>query len=317
MDIFREEWAMGVTIRNRDVVLGSRIEGDPWSVPVVEMTGAAGGPTTAFVAGVFGDKPLGCLALHELRRQLASSNLNGTVLLVPAANPPALAAGTRISPDLLYLNRRFPGQPTGALTDQIAYQLTEQVLKEADAVVDLHSGTPTMGLNYTYDYGDVEFSTAFGYLPVITGHAIEGQLSVAVTKNGGRSCLPEFGGGSNGDPTVGVEGCLNVLRYRGQLDGDLTGPRTLPLVDDIRFLAPSHTGILMSRYTSDDVGRAIEPGVIGSVVNVATGATIEEFVVEDRPALLLLARTTPLMVAPGDFAFMVGYPSGEVTVPGR
>jgi hypothetical protein len=39
--------------------------------------------------------------------------------------------------------------------------------------------------------------------------------------------------------------------------------------------------------------------------------------VEDRPALLLLARTTPLMVAPGDFAFMVGYPHGEVTVPGR
>ena len=50
---------------------------------------------------------------------------------------------------------------------------------------------------------------------------------------------------------------------------------------------------------------------------MATGATIEELVVEGRTALLLLARTTPLMVAPGDFAFMIGYPSGEVAVPGR
>jgi len=308
---------MGVTIRNRDIKLGGRIDGDPWRVPVVEVTGSAGGPTTAFVAGVFGDKPLGCLALHELGRRLASSELKGTVLLVPAANLPALAVGTRMSPDLFYLNRRFPGQPTGPLTDQIAYQITYQVLKEADAVVDLHSGTPTMGLHYTYDYGDVEFSAAFGYLPVVTGYPIEGQLSVAVTRNGGRSCLPEFGGGVNGDPTIGVEGCLNMLRYRGQLDGDLTGPRTLPLVDDIQFLAPSHSGILRSRYGSGDVGKALEPGVIGSVVNVATGATIEEFVVEDRPTLLLLARTTPVMVAPGDFAYMIGYPSGEVTVPGR
>jgi predicted deacylase len=239
---------MGVTIRSRDVVLGSCIDGDSWRVPVVAGRGAADSTTTAFVAGVFGDKPLGCLALHELQRRLVSSELKGTVLQVPAANPPALAAGTRISLDLLSLNRRLPGQPTGALTDQIAYQLTEQVLKEADAVVDRHSGTPTMCLNSTDDYGDVEFSAAFGYLPVSIDHAIDGQLSVAVTKKGGRSCLPEFGGGSNGDPTVGVEGCLNVLRYRGQLDGDLTGPRTLPLVDDIRFLAPSHAGILRSRY---------------------------------------------------------------------
>ena len=134
---------MGVTTRTWDIAVGGRIDGDPWPVRVVELTGSRSGPTTAFVSGIFGDKPLACLALHELERRLEVVDLRGTVLLVPAANPPALDAGTRISPDSLYLNRRFPGQPTGALTDQIAHHLTEQVLRRADAVVDLHSGTPT------------------------------------------------------------------------------------------------------------------------------------------------------------------------------
>jgi hypothetical protein len=57
--------------------------------------------------------------------------------------------------------------------------------------------------------------------------------------------------------------------------------------------------------------------VLGRVVSAATGETLEEFVVADRPARLLLARTVPTTVAPGDFTYMVGYPEGEVTLPGR
>ena len=308
---------MGVTTRSWDIAVGRRVDGEPWRVRVVELTGSRSGPTTAFVAGVFGDMPLACLALHELGRRLAALELGGTVLLVPAANPPALEAGTRVSPDHLYLNRRFPGQRAGALTDQLAHRLTEEVLERADAVVDLHSGTPTLGLWYTYDYGDLEFSASFGHLPILVGRAIEGQLSVAVTRRGGRSCLPEFAGGVNGDPTVGVEGCLNVLRYRGQLDGAPTGPRSIPLIEDVEFFFPSVSGILRGRYGTGDVGKPVEPGVIGAVVSAATGETLEEFLVQDRPAVLLLASTTPMMVAPGDFAYMVGYPSGEVEVPSR
>lgn len=308
---------MGVKTGSWDIVVGGRIDGQPWRVPVFELTGSQSGPTTAFVAGIFGDKPLACLALHELRQRLAALDLRGTVLIVPAANPPALEAGTRVNPDHLYLNRRFPGQPTGALTDQLAYHLNQEVLERADAVVDLHSGTPTMGLWYTYDYGDLEFSAAFGYLPILVGQAIEGQLSVAATRGGARSCLPEFGGGVNGNPITGLEGCLNILRYRGQLDGAPTGPRSLPLIEDVRFFLPSHSGVLRGRYGTEDVGRTVEPGVIGAVVNVATGASLEEFVIEDGPATLLLARTTPSMVSPGDFAYAVGYPRGEVRVPSR
>jgi predicted deacylase len=301
--------------RSWNVAVGHRVGAEPWKIRFVELRGAQPGPATAIVAGIFGDKPLGCLAVLELERRLRGLDLRGTVVLVPAANPPALETGTRLSPDGLFLNRRFPGLPTGALTDQIAYHVMAELRARVDAVVDLHSGTPTMALHYTYDYGDPTFTASFGYLPVIMGHPHEGQLSVAATRAGMRSSLPEFGGGPFRDVGIGVDGCLNVLRYRGHLDGAPTGPRRVPMIERITFFSPSATGVLRG-VTPDRVGQPLEPGVLGWLEDAATGARVEEFSIAE-PALLLLAEQSPRMVAPGAFAYMVGYPSGEIDVPAR
>jgi predicted deacylase len=296
--------------------VGRRVGPEPWKIRFVELKGSSPGPATAIVAGVFGDKPLGCLAVLALERRLRELDLRGAVVLVPAANPPALEAGTRVSPDGLFLNRRFPGQPTGYLTDQIAHHVMAELRSRVDAVVDLHSGTPTMALHYTYDYGDLPFTSSFGYLPVIVGSQHEGQLSVAATRAGLVSSLPEFGGGPFRDVSIGVEGCLNVLRYRGHLDGASTGPRRVPLVKRLQFFMPSVTGVLRGQVTPEQVGQAIEAGVIGWIEDPATGERLEEFTVEE-PSLLLLADNAPRMVAPGAFTYMVGYPDGEVPVPAR
>ena len=307
---------MKPAVRSWNVSVGHRVGAEPWKIRFVELRGEQPGPATAVVAGIFGDKPLGCLAVLDLERRLRGLDLRGTVVLVPAANPPALEAGTRLSPDGLFLNRRFPGLPTGALTDQIAHHLMAELRERVDAVVDLHSGTPTMALHYTYDYGDPTFTASFGYLPVIVGHPHEGQLSVAATRAGCKSSLPEFGGGPFRDVTVGVEGCLNVLRFRGQLDGPPTGPRRVPLIERLTFFTPSATGVLRGRVSPEQVGQVIEPGLIGWVEDAATGERFEEFSIE-APALLLLADNSPRMVAPGAFTYMVGYPSGEIEVPAR
>jgi predicted deacylase len=306
---------MSTSSRSWPIEISRRVDGEPWKVRVVEIKGAAPGPTTAFMAGVYGDKPLGCLALLEVERRLAQSDLKGTVILVPAANPPALSVGTRINPDHLYLNRRFPGQPAGFLTDQLAHHLFRQLTGLADCIVDVHSGTPTLGLGYIYDYGDPEFTASFGYLPMIVGRPIEGQFSVAATAAGIRSSLPEFGGGSVGETTIGVEGCLNVLRCRGQLGGAMTGPKRLPRIERYRSFSPSVSGIMQTPFSAADLGKPVGKGVIGWVCSAATGERLQEFTVEDEGAILLLVATTPTITTPGSFALTLGFPSGEVEVP--
>ena len=131
-----------MSLQIRKLSVGKRVDGEPWQILLIEIRGSSPGPSTAFVAGVFGDKALSCLTLTTLAAQLEAAPLRGNVYLVPAANPPALAVGTRISPDHFYLNRRFPGASSGPLTDQVARCVFEEVTGLADWVVDVHSGTP-------------------------------------------------------------------------------------------------------------------------------------------------------------------------------
>lgn len=297
-----------------DIPVGRRIDGTPWSVRFVELKGSPGGPTTACVAGIYGDKALGCLAVHEIERQLLEMDLKGTVILVPAANPMALSVGTRISPDHLYLNRRFPGAPTGALTDQLAYRLFEELRNLTDLIIDLQPGSPTTGMSYIYDYGDRELTSSFGYLPMFLDRPIEGQLSVAASRNGLKSILPEFSGGPIKDLSIGVEGSLNVLRYRNQLSGQITGPKKMPVVRRFTPFHPSTAGILQGTYGPAHVGKLIGRGLIGWVASVTDGERLEEFHLEED-AILLLATTTPAVVTPGSFGFMVGYQEGYYDVP--
>lgn len=304
------------TVRSWQVEVSRRIDGTPWPIRFVEIDSGTPGHTTGFVAGLYGDKPLGVLALLALERRLTTEQFSGKVILAPAVNLPALEVGTRVSPDHWYLNRRFPGTPGGTLSDQIANRVLATLREHTDTVVDLHSGTPTMALGYTYDFGDPTFSASFGYLPVVVDHHLPGQLSLALAKDGGRSCLPEFAGAGHTQTTIGVEGCLNVLRYRGQLGGSVTGPRQLPLIREVKLLLPSVAGILQGSLGPLDLGKPVPAGTLGWVSAPSTGERLEELVVPQAGAILLMVVTTPTMVAPGSFGFMVGFPFDEIVVPG-
>lgn len=306
---------MSVAMRFWDEPVGHRADGDPWKVRFFELQGSESGPTTAFIAGIYGDKPLGCLAVHELQRRLIDTKLKGRVILIPAANPPAFGTGTRINPDHLYLNRRFPGQPAGFVTDQLAHHISRKLFELCDCIVDLQPGTPLTAQCYIYDYGNREFTASFGYLPMVIDRPIEGQLTVVAAAKGLCTSLPEFSGGPVTDISVGVEGALNVLRYRGQLGGKTTGPKRLPVIKRLRFFHPSNAGILQYRYGPADVGKPVTKGLLGWVANVLTGEHLEEFVLDEDGAILLLATTTPATTLPGNLGMTIGFPHDEIDVP--
>jgi len=307
---------MGVDVTARDLPVSTRIDGSPWPLRVVEVDSGRPGPVTAVVGGMYGDKPLGVLAVHDLLARLRTmDDLRGTVLLVPAANLPALERGTRVSPDHRYLNRQFPGAPTGFLTDQLAHRLTEELLERAEAIVDLHSGTPEMELAYTYDFGDVELSASFGHLPVVVGFPPAGQLGWVAADRGRGALLPEFAGGRDTSRTVGVEGTLNVLRYRGHLDGPATGPRTVPLVTGRELLLASSAGICVLADDLPRVGEHVGPGPVARILDVLDGRTVEELRVTQE-GIVLMSTVGPRMVEPGDFVVMVGHVERDLDVPG-
>ena len=109
-------------------------------IPIICIAGSSG-PTVLLVAGNHGDEYEGQVALAELCRTLNPASLRGRVIVMPAANYPAVMAGRRVSPiDGGNLNRSFPGSEGGSPTEMIAHFIETRLLPMADCAIDLHSG---------------------------------------------------------------------------------------------------------------------------------------------------------------------------------
>ena len=268
--------------------------------------------------------------------------MSGTVIVIPVCNPFGFQGGMRHNPDLVELNRRFPGSPAGAVSDQLAHALFTMLKEHVDCVIDVHSGTAIRATEFSYDYGNLELTASFGYIPVMVGRHTPNTLCAAARAAGMQASLIEFGGAERNTTGIAVAGCLNMLRYRGHLDDPPTGPDTVDVLDQVKIFFASKDGALCSPYGADHVGKPVTPGVIGWVTNVVTGERLEEYVVEDvgqeagtgpgfdrwgpavmkpfipkAPPILMVSQAVPAMVRPGLLTYMAGWVGDTISTPRR
>ena len=111
-------------------------------LPVTVVTGEQPGPVLLVIAGIHGSEYAPIVASQRFGVALDHQSLTGTVIIVHMANLPAYLGRTvYTSPvDGRNLNREFPGNAQGSLSQRIAYLLTSKLYPLADAVLDVHSG---------------------------------------------------------------------------------------------------------------------------------------------------------------------------------
>ena len=116
-----------------------------WSnqrVPIVSIRSRKSGPTLLLLGGSHGDEYEGPIVLSNLvHGHPPLEGLRGQLIVLPALNTPAVQHGTRLSPlDGGNMNRAFPGDSHGTMTERLAHFLTTQLIPRSDVVIDLHSG---------------------------------------------------------------------------------------------------------------------------------------------------------------------------------
>jgi predicted deacylase len=200
------------------------------------------GPTALLVAGNHGDEYEGQIALSKLARQIEPADVRGRIIILPALNYPAVAAGRRLSPlDVGKLNRLFPGQANGAPTEMIAHYVVTVLLPLSDLVIDLHSG----GRSLSYypccliRDGGIEAETAklvelmkifgapVGSISDGSGGGASTTLSAAAQSCGVPALTAELGGGggvSRAGEAIATQGLRRVLRHIGILPRVETEP---------------------------------------------------------------------------------------------
>jgi uncharacterized protein len=178
-------------------------DGTEPALPVLVASGASHAPRLVCVAGIHGNEPEGITALLELWDEIEPSELAGTLVLVPAANPPAFRTGERRNPeDSLDMNRIFPGRADGTITERLAHRLFHDVVEGADFVLSLHGwGRGALVVPYTEYPRDSPVTQASGAAARAFGlewiEAFDwppGMLVAVCARHGIPAIEPEIGG---------------------------------------------------------------------------------------------------------------------------
>ncbi len=255
-------------------------------IPVTVVNGARPGPTVALIAGTHGYEYPPILALQRIRRELEPADLSGILILVHVANVPSFLGRTvYYSPiDGKNLNRSYPGDPNGSVSERIAHAITTEVIDKADYVVDMHGGDGNEALRpYTYwtvtgneqlDEASRQMALAFGLDHIVIDEARPDRSgpSVYTDMTALRRAKPaittETGGlGSVDEDWVGLaeRGVWNLLRHFEMVAG---------AVDDVPVVWLENYEVVSSPVTGMFIpavreGYAVaEGGLLGTITDM-------------------------------------------------
>jgi len=282
-------------------------------IPVVELTGAAGGPRLTVLAGVHGCEYAPMAAVRRWTKALAGRELRGSVRAVPVLNLPAFRARTPflVPDDGKNLNRCFPGNPEGTLADRLAHAAFTQLIQGSDALIDVHAGDMVEALEpfALYDKGPaearaLELATAYGLGYVIRqepgpDRAVGGTTSTAAAEIGIPAIIAEAGGCGLVEAAAvaaHVHGLDQVLAALG-----MAGPPVTLAA------APVHLGrFLWLRSVSEGwwepavrPGEQVAEGQLLGTVSSLDGAEVLQSVTAPAPGVPMFITSSPAVAADG------------------
>lgn len=213
-------------------------------IPIVAVGDPGTGPRVVIFGGTHGDEYEGQIAVNEFVQTIRPDEVIGQIIAVPCLSVPAAAAGTRLWPDGVNMNRAFPGDPEGSPAHRLAHFVTTQLFSRSTHVYDLHSGGHT---SYMYPMSHMRRVDD----PVQGREMLAGMLAwnsdihMLYTNVAGTGLLPdtaanmgkivvttELGGSGLILPStnrLGIHGLRNSLRRMGALIGDVVTREDLGL----------------------------------------------------------------------------------------
>ncbi|MEM7734332.1 MAG: succinylglutamate desuccinylase/aspartoacylase family protein [Deinococcota bacterium] len=212
-------------------------------IPVHLFVGAEPGPTLLVQGAIHGAEVIGSIAILNFIEKLDPKTMKGNVIAVPVVNRVGFELGERGSRIANKdISRLFPGNPTGSVPDQIAYTYFNEVIKQADVMLDFHAGARTAYERYVLFSAEKDpnnltelekkrrkLVVAFGldqagFFPAGTFGA--NQAKQAIEDAGVVQITLEFGGGTgwftNGADNVrdAERGIWNTMKAMRMIDGD-------------------------------------------------------------------------------------------------
>lgn len=276
------------------VPVAKRLDGSNIGIPLVIICGAQNGPTLCVDASCHGDEHEGTMSALRLIRETRPAELNGTLVVVPTLNIPAVEAMQRGTPFDHWnsdMNRLYPGAEEGNLTQRIAAAHLQQIASQADYSISIHSGASYLywspqGVS-TEHPGSVRLAQFLGEQWDIIWQQggenapLSGDSTGALNALGVDAITIEVGGAAerfgeafNTNVDVIVGGIRNVMRHLGMLEGEATTARSWTLIRQ-RAVRSGNSGLFLPNRDVSLRSLLAAGEVFASLVN-PLGEIIEE-----------------------------------------
>ena len=290
----------------------------PIRIPVIIVCGKEAGRTLCVTAATHGDEYEGIDAIISLASDLDPAEMSGNLLAFPVLNVIAFDDIFRVGHyDYLNLNRSFPGNKDGFLTERITSKMIDILFNgtKIDALIDFHGGGWEKFIGPLATFSDSEaceghFTTldlakSMGSTLLWKRTYPPDSIAGYCAKRGVPAIVFEAGGGGSLNESIvsgNVNGLKNVMKRMGILQGELTNlPKEYVAIGGA--LVHSKTGGFW-RLKSCQVGDAVNKGdFLGEIVDLH-GNVIETFTA-GTDGLVVCFRTGP-RVHPGDWVYWVG-----------
>lgn len=263
----------------------------------------------SIVTGIHGDELEGQYVCFEVARRIQQEieNLRGIVDIYPAMNPLGIDSITRGIPAFdLDMNRLFPGNEDGNMTEHLAAEIIKDV-SGSDLVIDIHASNiylteiPQIRINELNEKelvplakeANVDFIWVHGASTVL-------QATFAYSLNStGTPCLVvEMGVGMRITKEYGdqlTDGIFCLMKKLGIWAGEVPPPRT-PIVSrdpgDVSYLNASVGGLFIPRVHHWEKLKAGE--LIGQIIDPLSGKVLDE-VLSPVDGILFTIREYPIV----------------------
>jgi len=297
-------------------------DGMSTSIPFTVINGARRGKVLALVAGVHGYEYPPILALYRLEKMIDPASLSGTLILVHIANLPAFQR--RIiyyNPyDWKNLNRVFPGDPLGTMTQRIAFILKEEVIEQCDYLIDLHCGDGNEALipyvywmisgNEKIDKMTKEMVLAFGIKHIIidksrtkdiTHSKYLGNTAILLSKPAITTESGYLGKTDEVSILRNINGILRVMKLFKMIEGEVKFVTEPIWIEPYEVIYSNHDGLF---YPQTKMGYYAVKGEKVGFITDYLGKVKEEVRAPFSGIILYIINTPP--ISKGEPLFEIG-----------
>ncbi len=287
------------------------------SIPITIFHGSKPGPVLGITCGIHGFEYPPIVAGQLLINDIDPRKLSGTIILVQVANLASFLARSPFNNpiDKQNLNRSFPGNKNGSISQQIAHFISKKVIKRSNYFLDIHGGdAPEDLMPYIAYYHHDDFKErsskgrkmclSMGFDHVVVFNTTEKDYmkaehpstycSAEAFKIGIPSIDIECGRMGQAEALFtnkivnGVKALLGHLEMTMESTNEAVSPI---IIWERSYLESEHQGIF---YPSKKSGDFVSKGMKLGHITDFFGKTIQELVAKEEGIILLILGTPPV-----------------------